>query len=221
MSELSTIQTQVLSGLLSGQSVAAVAREHGIHRSTIYNWRKDHPHFTFALDQARSRLQDALYDETQDLVAQSLEVFAGLLHSQDDRMKFRVAQAILRLANPARPTPELRTNVGLEHLMDRDPSGAASIPHRTPTVREGSKTTSAPATTPATSEVSKSVEFRRLPTPGRNQPCPCKSGLKYKKCCGNPSLSASPRVPPASSANPRPATGSALDPPAACLPSGM
>jgi hypothetical protein len=21
---------------------------------------------------------------------------------------------------------------------------------------------------------------------GRNQPCPCKSGLKYKKCCGNP-----------------------------------
>jgi hypothetical protein len=21
---------------------------------------------------------------------------------------------------------------------------------------------------------------------GRNDPCPCKSGLKYKKCCGNP-----------------------------------
>lgn len=21
---------------------------------------------------------------------------------------------------------------------------------------------------------------------GRNEPCPCKSGLKYKKCCGTP-----------------------------------
>src|ERR1700750_1934530 len=21
---------------------------------------------------------------------------------------------------------------------------------------------------------------------GRNDPCPCKSGLKYKRCCGNP-----------------------------------
>ena len=25
------------------------------------------------------------------------------------------------------------------------------------------------------------------PTPGRNQPCPCGSGKKYKKCCGRPS----------------------------------
>ncbi|WP_428278712.1 SEC-C metal-binding domain-containing protein [Candidatus Palauibacter sp.] len=23
-------------------------------------------------------------------------------------------------------------------------------------------------------------------TPGRNEPCPCGSGLKYKKCCGRP-----------------------------------
>lgn len=22
------------------------------------------------------------------------------------------------------------------------------------------------------------------PTPGRNEPCPCGSGKKYKKCCG-------------------------------------
>jgi len=24
------------------------------------------------------------------------------------------------------------------------------------------------------------------PTPGRNEPCPCGSGKKYKKCCGAP-----------------------------------
>jgi len=27
---------------------------------------------------------------------------------------------------------------------------------------------------------------RRAPKIGRNQPCPCNSGKKYKKCCGNP-----------------------------------
>jgi uncharacterized protein len=24
----------------------------------------------------------------------------------------------------------------------------------------------------------------KAPTPGRNDPCPCGSGKKYKKCCG-------------------------------------
>ena len=27
---------------------------------------------------------------------------------------------------------------------------------------------------------------RKEPKIGRNQPCPCNSGKKYKKCCGNP-----------------------------------
>jgi uncharacterized protein YecA (UPF0149 family) len=36
------------------------------------------------------------------------------------------------------------------------------------------------------------TEYRRSRTvhveklPGRNDPCPCGSGLKYKKCCGKP-----------------------------------
>jgi preprotein translocase subunit SecA len=27
------------------------------------------------------------------------------------------------------------------------------------------------------------IEMRNR-KPGRNQPCPCDSGIKYKKCCG-------------------------------------
>jgi uncharacterized protein YecA (UPF0149 family) len=30
---------------------------------------------------------------------------------------------------------------------------------------------------------------RRAPEPGRNSPCPCKSGMKYKRCCGTGSAS--------------------------------
>jgi uncharacterized protein len=30
--------------------------------------------------------------------------------------------------------------------------------------------------------------IRRAPRPGRNDPCPCGSGMKWKKCCGAPTL---------------------------------
>src|SRR5579862_5027121 len=125
MQPLTPIQTQVLSGLLSGQSIAAVARENGIDRSTIYHWRKDHPHFTFALDQARARLQTALYDDVQDLVAQALQVLAELLHSTDDRIRLRVAQTLLRAANPlANPLANLMKPNETQHINEdvRTPS---------------------------------------------------------------------------------------------------
>src|SRR5579862_7963459 len=81
MQPLTPVRSQVLSGLLAGQPIAAVARANGIDRSTIYHWRRDHPHFTFALDQARARLQTALYDDVQDLVSQALEVLADSSNS--------------------------------------------------------------------------------------------------------------------------------------------
>jgi len=28
------------------------------------------------------------------------------------------------------------------------------------------------------------VKIKRVPVPGRNDPCQCGSGKKYKKCCG-------------------------------------
>ena len=31
---------------------------------------------------------------------------------------------------------------------------------------------------------SKAMPLRRAPQPGRNEPCPCGSAKKYKKCCG-------------------------------------
>jgi preprotein translocase subunit SecA len=33
-------------------------------------------------------------------------------------------------------------------------------------------------------EYKQSKTIRKEKTPGRNDPCPCGSGLKYKKCCG-------------------------------------
>ena len=37
-------------------------------------------------------------------------------------------------------------------------------------------------------EVASHEPIRREPQPGRNDPCPCGSGRKWKKCCGAPTL---------------------------------
>jgi hypothetical protein len=56
---------------------------------------------------------------------------------------------------------------------------APAAPAPEPTPKTGTSFCNPPATTPA---VSKNIP--------RNAPCPCKSGAKYKKCCGGPAAAA-------------------------------
>jgi transposase-like protein len=169
MSQLTPIQNQVLAGLLAGKSVSAVARENGIHRSTIYHWRHEHPYFGIALDQARSRHQVSLYDFVQDLTEQALETVAAMLESDDATIRLRAAQAILRIAEPARLPKGMRSEVEFETFADQ-----SSIQEAMPV----------PPPEPA-----KSDTIRQNPTlksePPRNSRCSCGSGLKYKRCCGS------------------------------------
>jgi uncharacterized protein len=39
---------------------------------------------------------------------------------------------------------------------------------------------------PGASPAAGSAPVSHTPEPGRNDPCPCGSGKKYKKCCGSP-----------------------------------
>jgi transposase-like protein len=98
MPELTPLQSQVLAGLLAGGSIAAVAREHKIHRATIYNWRHDHPAFSHALRDARQRQAVAIHDAAQDLAARAYEALGALLNSECENTRLRAAQTILRAA---------------------------------------------------------------------------------------------------------------------------
>ena len=105
MPELTPIQSQVLAGLLAGGSIAAVAREHKIHRSTIYNWQHDHPAFIYALKDARARHRAIMYDAAQDLAARAYETLATLLASDNEQTRLRAAQAILRNTSASATAP--------------------------------------------------------------------------------------------------------------------
>ena len=98
--ELTKLQSQVLAGLLAGGSIAAVAREHRIHRSTIYNWRNEHPAFTSALNEVRNRQHAAMYDAAHDLASRAYETLSALLSSNDTNVQLRAAQTIIRTIAP-------------------------------------------------------------------------------------------------------------------------
>jgi transposase-like protein len=175
MSQLTPIQDQVLAGLLAGKSVSAVARENGIHRSTIYHWRHEHPYFGMALEQARSRHQVNLYDFVQDLTEQALETVAAMLESDDATLRLRAAQAILRISEPARLPKGMRSGVEFETFADQTLIQKARVDLK-----------EMPDLTP---EPAESDTFQHNPTvksePPRNSRCSCGSGLKYKRCCGS------------------------------------
>ena len=177
MSELTPIQSQVLAGLLAGKSVSAVARENGIHRSTIYEWRQQRPYFTFALDKARSRHQTAMFDLVQGLAEQALETVEELLASEDAHLRLRAAQVILRVANPGHLSRDTRSAMQFETLSDHTLSRTAELP-------AGMESETEPDAEPAQSDT-----IRQNPTlqsePSRNSRCACGSGLKYKRCCGS------------------------------------
>lgn len=157
--ELAPLQSHVIAGLLAGQSVSAVARENGIHRSTIYHWRLEHPYFKIVLDKARSRQQSAMFDLVQDLAEEAIEVVSALLSSEDANLRLRAAQAILRLANPGHLSKETRSVIDFEAL-----EALAEPPMKPDTIRQN------PTVSPEQS---------------RNSRCACGSGLKYKRCCGD------------------------------------
>jgi transposase-like protein len=104
MAALTPVQSQVIAGLLAGKSVSAVARENGIHRSTIYEWRNEHPYFSLVLEQCRSRHQVNLYDLVQDLTEQTLETVGTMVQSEDANLRGADHPSCCRAqARPERP----------------------------------------------------------------------------------------------------------------------
>jgi transposase-like protein len=100
MSELSPIQNKVIAALVAGKSISAAARENGIHRSTIYDWRNQHPKFKSVLDEARARQQIVLRDFVRELAEQALETVEASLTAPEPEVRLRAAQIILRIASP-------------------------------------------------------------------------------------------------------------------------
>ena len=187
---LTSPQLEVIDALSEGATSAAAASKVGIHRNTIANWRRNNIAFRDALAHAhhdRALLARERYEEHLDA---ALETIAGILADPKApaSVRLKAAQAIIDramtppapeaelvyLTKPAETPAEVHNSAQSERPANQpQPATPTPTPENRPNLHKNAQSVPNP---PAT--------YRREgPKIGRNDPCPCGSGIKYKRCC--------------------------------------
>lgn len=148
----------VLDALSLGQSVTAAARLAGVHRSTIYHWNRTDAEVARALALSRAGCHSSIYDEVQDLADRALSTIRETIDNPDLSPSLRLRAALAILKSASAPAPAPPPTEFDTSVESVSPQPVSNATYR----REGPKT-------------------------GRNEPCPCGSGRKYKLCCLNDS----------------------------------
>jgi hypothetical protein len=170
---LTPIQAQVVAALAKGQTITAAAREAGIHRTTIHHWHRTEPAFKTAVEGAQSEYVAALNDEMRELSASALSTLRSLLADPAAPPAIRLRAALAVLQRPKFPDQGWSLPARIEALEkpatkpEAEPSGPQNPPSTTPHL------------------------------PYRSAPCPCGSGLKYKRCCAGHPIPTTHNPPPA------------------------
>jgi transposase-like protein len=172
---LSPVQAQVALSLASGASITQAALAAGVGRTTIYEWRKNIPEFSAAVEQAAYDYTESVRDQLRTVSAKALTTLEQILDDPAASPSVRLRAALAVLNRP------------------RFPKGDWALPGRacTPEDLEEAEEESIddfrtfPNTSEQESDFSTPVPTRHVDKVGRNEPCPCGSGQKYKKCCLN------------------------------------
>ncbi len=128
----------------------------------------------YAMDQLRSSMSLRVYAQKDPLVEYKNEAF-GIFKSMMDQVYVDVAKNLLRL-----------TITRIESLEELLASMPQEMVHST--LEQLGENPFAPSVQEQPQEPAEQVNFtfhREAPKVGRNDLCPCGSGKKYKKCCGN------------------------------------
>ncbi|MBO4370036.1 MAG: SEC-C domain-containing protein [Paludibacteraceae bacterium] len=120
------------------------------------------------LDQLRDSVQNASYEHKDPLLIYKLESF-NLFKKMIDEINFKASSILMRAQIPT-PDPE---RVREAEQKRQDYSNLRT--QKSDIMRAGQQDTR---------ERQKTQPIRAEKTVGRNDPCPCGSGKKYKNCCG-------------------------------------
>ncbi|MBV6433440.1 MAG: hypothetical protein IANPNBLG_03618 [Bryobacteraceae bacterium] len=196
---LSPAQARVALSLASGASLSHAARSSGVGRTTIYAWLKDNPHFSAAIEHAKMEYIATLRDRVRDLSAKALDTLDAILDDPSVHPSVRLKAALAVLNRPHFPDqgwhlPEKTNHPGDEQALEtlaqlefshRQARYAQTVlDHIVEAGLAHPPTSPEPRTHPDTSE-QQTQPVRPTPRPSRNEPCPCGSGLKFKRCCLN------------------------------------
>jgi hypothetical protein len=188
---LSTQQIAVISALSTGATMTYAAEQAGVHRNTILNWRRNLIPFQHAL-------ADAQYDRAlvfREAVEAHLDLAVQTIHNllsdpnTPASVRLKAALAVISLASTP-PAPKRQTVLEIEKLHLADPPASPAPKNAQPCTTQnpvGPSPSAAPRENSAEipPAVHNPAQSPRTvpPKPGRNESCPCGSGLKYKRCC--------------------------------------
>jgi uncharacterized protein YerC len=169
-------QRQVAELLLAGSTVTAAAAHTGIPRSTICHWCRNHNALIAALDAARRRRALDLNERIHSLADQAFAVLVDALAGNEIKpLQLRAALALLKMIRDDGASPQSAADPR-DCWLDAQSPAPAQDPAPEP----------APSPEPVSPPEPVSHMNTRPETHPRNLPCPCGSGIKYKRCCGAP-----------------------------------
>ena len=168
---LSASQLTVITALSNGGTTTAAAEQAGVHRNTIAGWRRNQLAFQQALAQAR--YDRALYfrEKLEDLTGLAIQALQHILTDPKTSPSVRLKAALAVIAAAITPPPA--------HNVHNPAQSEIAAP---PEVRPAAP---APKSAPPLPQLHNLAQSKPkvLAKPGRNQPCHCGSGKKYKRCC--------------------------------------
>jgi len=169
---LSVQQIQVIDALSSGVTVAEAAAQAGVHRNTINNWRRNVLPFQHALSHAQYDRALLFRERAEALVDQAYATLSALLADPKTPASVRLKAALFlieKVSTPPPPKTQVQLDIEKVHVSQAEPVTVDESLH---IVHNSAQTAQQP--------------YRREhPKIGRNEPCPCQSGKKYKNCCLN------------------------------------
>lgn len=122
-----------------------------------------------ALDDLRQSVQNASYEQKDPLLIYKIEAH-GLFMKMVDGINQKATTILMRAQIPVRESDEVREAREPQHRPAN-----RYVEQKTDIMKAGSQDTR---------EKQKPQPVRVEKTVGRNDPCPCGSGKKYKNCCG-------------------------------------
>lgn len=173
----SPAQHRVLALLATGCSVTAAAKSCEIDRTTIHHWTRTNSAFALAAQDAALDAREAHRTAAFAHAEAAFNTLRQILDDEDAPASVR-CKAALYILNTSK-------SVETERQLPQRPTLPAPAATR-PATASAAKTSATPQH--STQFNTFADIFARDKTPaqvGRNTPCPCGSGRKFKQCCLN------------------------------------
>jgi hypothetical protein len=204
MSEIlfSPQQIAALDALANGATLTDAAAHAGVHRNTLANWRREAPDFEVALANAQYDRALLFREKAEAMADLAFDALRSVLTDpkSSPSVRLKAALAVINLISTPMH-PQKKVNVTAGDIIDAPPPVPIADPARNlhnsaqPAPPEPSAVLAAfrerlkNMHNPAQPEPPQTIR-RDHPKVGRNESCPCGSGLKYKRCCADKPLAA-------------------------------